>query len=268
MAAVTGMAGSVSWANGSTGSNNAQFTSNSTTGGVPIRFTLNLNGDEFDTTAFATTDPASDFLKGLSSWDGEFEILTPTAEIGNQGLVTFSAGYTTNLASWDLSVERDVHEATAFGSTAKAYIPGRYVWGGTFRGFLDDTTAAAAVGNSSEPATLTLKYSERTTTDATFSGSAFTTRADIVASPAEINTIGYSFRGSGALTHSTPSTGNNFISTGALTGDSAGTLTLTSTTSRTYSGSAFWKSINMSVTATGLIVVRIGFQGTGALTIS
>jgi len=268
MAAVTGMAGSVSWANGSTGSNHTQFTSNSTTGGVPIRFTLNLNADEYDTTSFAASDPTSLFLKGLSSWDGEFEILTPTAEIGSNGLVTFSPGYTANISAYDLEVERNVHEVTAFGATAKTFIPGVYRWGGSFRGFLDDTTAAAAVANSSEPASLTLKYSERTTTDATFSGTAFTTRADIGVSPLEVNTIGYSFRGSGALTHSTPTTGDNFITTGALTGDTAGTLTLTSTTSRTYAGSAFWKSISLSVTAGGLTVIRIGFQGTSTLTIS
>lgn len=256
------MAGSVAWTTG----NNAQLAG---TGCEPVDWKLNVNADEFETTPFAATDPISTYLKGLYSWDFEFTTTLKVAEIGALGLVTFSAGYVTNLNAWTMEIERAAHEVTAFGATCKAYIPGRYMWSGTFGGFLDDTTAATLPANSNEPATGTFRYSERGATDAELSGSIFTKQLNVESSPRDVNKVSYGYRGSGALSQSASSSGVNiFSATGAIVGTAADTVTLTATTSRTYSGSAFWKGISISVGATGLTEIRVRGQGSGSLSVA
>ena len=266
---ILGATGSVVWSNGTTGTNNTLLSSNGVTGGNPVRWTLRPNADKFNTTAFTTTDPTTTFLKGLTSWLGEFEAMIPGPEIGSGGLVTFSAGYVTNLQEWSLDISRPALETTVFGATAKTFLPGLYSWSGRFAGLLDDTTAATMVANSSEPASATFKYSERGVSDATLSGSIFTDNLDIGSMPEALNTIAYTFQGSGALTHSTPTTGNSILTAGsAITADDAGSIVLTASTGRTYTGSAFWTGISIDVKCTELMKVRVQFQGTGALSIA
>lgn len=261
MAVITGITGSLSW--GGSGEN-AQLAG---TGVEGQEFRLNLNGAEFDTTNFSTTG-ATTHIKGLTSWDGEFTGIIKAINHGALGLVTFSAGYTANLNRWNMTIERDSFDATVFAATEMAFAPGCWQWGGEFSGYLDDTTAATMPGNSNEPATGTFKYEEKGVNDNTLSGSIFTTRASISAKPRALNEVSYTYRGSGAITQSTPSVGAGILPAGAVAGDAASSLVLTASTSRTYTGSAFWKSINIDCSVAGLVIVRVGFQGTGALAIA
>lgn len=261
MGVITGITGSVAWAGSG---ENAQL---ATTGAEGQEFRLNLNGVEFDSTNFSTTG-ASTHVKGLSSWDGEFTGIIKAINHGALGLVTYSAGYVVNMKRWTMNIERDTFDSTVFGATEMAFAPGCWKFGGDFSGFLDDTTVATMPVNSNEPATGTFKYEEKGVTDNTLSGSIFTTRAGIQANPRALNEISYTYRGSGAITQSTPSAGAGILPAGAVAGDAASQLTLTSSTSRTFVGSAFWKSISIDCSVADLVKVRVGFQGTGALVIS
>lgn len=259
MAVITGITGSLAWVGG----NNAQLAATGVSGQA---FTINMECENFDATAFATTG-ARDIVKGLRSWSGEFTGQLVVPDHGASGLVTFADGYTTNLNSWDLTVTRDSLESTVFAATARTFFPGLYGWGGNFSGFLDDTTASIHPGVANEPSAATFLYQEQGANDASLTGSILTTRGSASATPAELNTIAYSFVGDGGLTHST-TTGEGIITDGALSPDAASQITLTASTGRTFVGSAFWTSINISVGVGRLTVVRVGFQGTGSLTIA
>lgn len=259
MAITTGIAGAVtSWAS------NTQFIA---TGSEPAAFTLEFEGQEFDTTTFASAGISS-FLKGLSGWRGQITQQIKTPATGDLGLVTFTAGYTTNLTYWDLAVDVAEHETTTFGATTRAYIPGKLSWGGSFGGYADDTALLTMVGNSSEPATGTFKVREAGGTDDTLSGSIFTTRADTGASPDAVVPANYTYRGSGALTQSTPSAGTTIFPTGAVARPTTGSLVLTATTGQTFTGDAFWTRAGVRVAVNELIVVTLDFRGSGALSIA
>lgn len=264
MTAIIGALGSVAWVGGT----NAQLAG---TGTQPREWTLDLTADELDTTVFGNTG-AMTAIPGLQSWSGTFKALLKAPAYGNQGLVTFSAGYTANINEWSLSVKRDKLEATIFNATpptVKTYLPGLFKWDGSFAGFLDNTTTAVFPGtNSAEPAAATFKYQEEGGTDSQLSGSILTTKSTIGVKPAALNAVAYTFRGTGDLTQSTPSAGAPIIPTGALSLAAASALTLTSDGTKTFSGNAFWESIDITVKLNGLIEVSVGFQGTGVLTLS
>lgn len=255
MAAITGITGAVtSW------TNNTQLIS---TGSKPMQFSLDVDCDEHDVTAFDTTG-AQAYIKGLRSWGGSFTAQLATPAIGALGLVTFSAGYVVNLNAFSVNIACAEHEVTAFAATEKAYIPGMFNWSGTFGGFLDGTTAATLPGNSNEPATGTFLYQELGATDNTLAGSIFTTRLGIGVSPTAPNSVNYSFRGSGALTQSSTSVG--IIPDGALAVPTVGELVLTASTGRTFTGNAFWTGIAIAVSVGAPTVLTGTFRGTGALT--
>lgn len=261
MAVITGITGSIAWVGG----NNAQLAATGCSGQA---FSINMECEEFDATAFATTG-ARDIVKGLRSWEGEFTamLISPDHGGGTNGAVTFADGYAANLNAWDLTLTRDALESTAFAATARTFFPGLYGWGGNFSGFYDDTTVAIHPGVANEPSAATFQYQEQGANDAAFTGSILTTRGTVEATPAQLNRIAYAFTGDGVLTHSA-TTGEGILVDGALTPDSAGQLTLTASTGQTFVGDAFWTSVNIACRVGALTVVRVGFQGTGALTIA
>lgn len=264
MGASIGNLGTVTWSTGV----HAQLAG---TGTQPREWTLDLEGDELDTTVLGNTG-AMTAIPGLQSWSGSFKALLKVPAYGNGGLVTFAAGYTVNLNSWDMSIVRDVIDTTIFNATSptvKSFIPGLFKWSGSFSGFLDDTTLAIFPGtNSLEPAAATFKYQEKGATDNSLAGSILTTRTNIGVKPSAANSISYSWRGTGDVTQSTPSAGTGIITAGALGLQAASTLTLTSDATRTFSGSAFWKSIGIRVVMGQLVELDVGFAGTGSLSIS
>lgn len=262
MAQIVGITSDVSWA----GTQHASLTD---TGVEGREFTLNLAGEEFDTTIFGATGPTSN-IKGLRSGEGTYEALLKVPDQGAAGLVTFSGGTVINVMGWDMELNREEHETTIFNATVptwRTFLPGLWSWNGTFTGYLDDTTALTAPGNANEPATGTFRYQEKGATDSTLSGSIFTTAANVGASPRRVNSLDYTFRGSGALTQSTPSAGVGIFPNGAVGNEAAQTLTLTASTGRTFTGSAFWRSISISCRMSNLVTIRVGFRFTGEVTI-
>lgn len=269
MSASIGAAGSVAWIGGT----HAQLAG---TGTSPMEWTLNLNGDDMESTAFGTAGPES-HIKGLQSWEGEFTAYLKTPDHGAAGLVTFAAGTVLNMNAWDMNISRSDIEVTSFNATnptVKAFIPGLFNATGSFSGFLDNatsTTVPAFPANSSEPATGTFKYQEDGATDRNLSASIFTTQASWGARLNAANPISYTFRVSGDITQSTSSGTPNasiLLSGAALDATAASAITLKSDATRTFTGSAFWKSIAISVKLGSITTVKVGFRGTGALSIS
>lgn len=269
-----GALGSVAWTTGA----NATLAS---TGVSNMEWTLNLEGEEFDSTIFGNTG-AMTAIKGLQSWDFEFGGYLVAPDHGAGGLVTFGAGAAgtglggsvLNLNAWDMNITRDEIDTTLFNATVptvKSWIPGLFKGGGSFSGFLDSatsTTIPTFPANSSEPATGTFRYQEKGVTDNTLSGSMFTTRASWGARVNAANPISYNYRLSGDITQSTPSAGAGILPAGALASTAIDTITLKSDATRTFTGSAFWTSIAISVRPRQLVSVRVRGRGTGALTIS
>jgi hypothetical protein len=263
MAAVPGITGEItSWATGI----NAQLAG---TGTTPNEATINMEAEEFDSTAFDTTGAAA-YIKGLRSWSVEFNAYLKAIDHGGgtNGLVTFSAGYTTGIRAWTLDVVRDMFDATVFGDAVKTYVAGLIRWGGSYEGFMDGTTALTEPGNANEPASIVLKYQEKTTTDNTLSGSAFTTRASGRSTPQALNSANYTFRGSGDLTQSTPTSGAGIFPAGALANTAAGSLVFTASTGRTFTGDAFWERVSIQCGVGNLVTIAVTARGTGALTIA
>jgi hypothetical protein len=259
MAAVTGINGAVtSWAN------NTHLIS---TGSKPFSFNLTMEGDNLDSTSFSSAG-VGEAIKGLTGWYVEMEGWTVLPCEGSAGLVTFTAGYTTLLDSWELEVQGTEYASTAFGDTVRKHVPGGFKWGGSFAGKMDDTTAAAAISNASEPATGTFKYQERGATDNALSGSIFTYGAQFGVTPNALNSASYQFQGSGALTQSNPATGEGIIPDGALAVATPGSLVLTASSGRTFTGSAFWTRIAVSCRVGELVRVRLRARGSDSLSIA
>ncbi len=266
MAAVSGILGVVtSWS--------GTFNASLLTGSRPAQFSLNMAGDDLDTTAFADLGVET-HIKGLSSWSGSFTAQLAAPAIGALGLVTFAGGYVTNLNAWTLNAAANALETTAFGATVKTFIPGTLNWGGTFSGYQDGTTALTAPANSGEPATGTFKYQEAGAVDNQVAGSIFTTALGLTVQPNAVNAVSYSYRGSGALTHADTTAGTTAVWTKntALATPILGDIVLTSYTGRTFTAAAphgaFWTGISISVGVNQATTVQVSFQGTGTLTIA
>lgn len=255
-------------------------------GSEPMEFDLDLQGQEFDTTAFSALG-ISTFLNGLPSWTAQIRGRMKTAQTGDQGLInwtTASSNYETNIKRYSIVLETDAFESTAFGSTPptwRTYIPGKFRWGIDFDGYLDDADLAtipmplsgSTTPTGTNPDTITARITDLGT-DNDLSGTAFTTRAAIEVSPNGIATISYSGRGSGALTQSTPTgTVTHIFPTGAIARPTAGSLTLTATTGQTFTangttGHAFWTRIAVAGGVNELMTVTVDLQGTGVLAIA
>lgn len=274
MAVVLGNTGSVVWATGA----NATLAGTGTTVGTAVQsFDLNLEGDELDTTVFGNTG-AMTAIPGLQGWTFSFKALLYTPVHGSSGLVTLGSytGLTNaivNLNAWDMTITRDEIECTLFNSSSapsfRSYIPGLFKGAGSFSGFLDGTNPIVMPSsNTNEPAAAVFKIHEDTTTDNTLSCSIITTRAAARSAPTTANTLSYNYRVSGDITQSTPTApARGILPAGALASTAADTITLTASTGRTFSGTAFWTSIGISVKMGQLVEVNVSGRGTSTLTI-
>lgn len=264
MAAITGIEGAVtSWA----GTQNSHLISSGT---KPADFTLRIEAGEHDVTGFGDAGIAAMIKETVYQWSGTIRAQLVAPASGTLGLVTFAAGYTANLNAWDMAVECAAsNPATSFGNTAHVFLPTVMRWGGSFSGSLDGTTALLIpAASSSEPGSATFKYQERGADDNALSGDVFTTRVEASVPHASLATVSYTYRGTGALTQSTPSTGAGIFPAGAIARPTAGSLVLTAATGRTYTGSAFWTRVALGVSLGQAVSVDIDFQGTGPLVIA
>ena len=255
MAVITGITGSVtSWAG-------SGFNASLLTGGRANQFSLNMDMDNLDTTAFADAG-VSTAIRGPSSWSGSWTAYLATPQNGSLGSVAGTGLYVSNLNAWTLNCTQQAIESTAFSATTKAFIPGAIKWGGTYSGYQDDTTVVVAAGLPASNASATFTYF----TSYTLVGTIFTTQLGLNSSPNAAGTVSYSYQGTGSLTGagSVP-----IFTAGAVPVATTPTdITLTASTGQTFVGSAFWTSIALSVGVNQATMLTVGFQGTGALAIT
>lgn len=247
----------------------------------PNTATLTGSSDAQDVTPIGGANRI--ILPGLGQWSASIAARwAGTPRLGNVGLVAFSAGgYTLHVESWSLTVETEALDITRFNATNptwRLFRPSHVQWSGTITARVDDATALAnlhiATDSSTATAlpTLTLTYGEDATAN-TLAGSVMLNTISVNQSPGALTTVEYGFTGTGALT----AAGTNTIfpagAVGTFLWDQLGAttntlLTLTAGTGRTYSGSAFLRSLTMTCAVGDPVEVSIEAQGSGVLTIA
>lgn len=212
-------------------------------------------GDVFDAVA-----------NGQRSWTGSFSGRYPAAtpSYGNTGLVTFASGYVTNVRSWSMSITAGVEDTSDFGDWATA-APGVISWTGSWECIVDDTTALSGAlptvgGTAAASATFRLKDSA---TDGTLAGNILVNSVTPNFARGSPNLVTFGFSGSGTLASAGT---NSLFPSGNLDTPDIATIVLTAAAGRTYTGSAFWTNVNVTVPYNGLVDIGVSFQGTGALT--
>lgn len=276
MAAVASTTGLVtSW--GSNGSATDYLIGSSVATSNPAEFVLNMNAPEADVTAFVSGGLNSmSYLPNLISWDGSIKCFMKPATLGTSGLLTFTGMPTSttvvNCKSWEVTLNSTPQDVTAFasgGTTYRSFIPTIYNWQGTAVCYLDGTTPLVAPGATA--ASAAFKITEGgTPNDPGFTGNAFATQFGAPVKVGDVTQVNYSLRGTGDLTAVVGSSTYTswWFQAGAIPLPVAGSLVLQAVTSRTYTGSAFWKSLKISTLVDGVVTLDIGFQGTGSLAIA
>ena len=273
MAIVTAATGLVtSWA----GTPNTALVGSSNSS--PAEFTLNLNAPEADVTAFVSGGVNSrSYLSTLIDWSGTIKCQMKPATIGSAGNITFAGmpqvtGANINVGGWTLDLSAytspPVTAMAASAPTYQAFIPGIYDWKASVKAWLDGTTPIVAPGGGA--VSIALKVAEDGATDPGFTGNGFATQVGVPVKVGEVTELSYAIRGTGDLTAvAGASTWSAWwFAAGAIALPAAGSLVLQAATGRTYTGSAFWKSLKITCMLDEPVTLEIGFQGSGTLTIA
>lgn len=231
----------------------------------PQRCVINVTGDEQDTTRWTgSAIAARSKLVGLRQWTATFTGLASTPTMGNTGLIT-ATGFSVAFAKgWDMAIACEPKDTTYFSGapTYRSFIPGLLSASGSFD---TDADSANALALAPSPATGTFRIAD-TATDHTIAA----TIAQLSISPdmpiGELATANCGFITSGDLTLAGSGGFIPILGTGTLAVPTAASLVITSTTSRTYTGSAFWSSVRIRVSVSELIQFEATFQGSGTLT--
>lgn len=241
-------------------------------GSAPSEFTLALESDDFPTTAFNPTVVFETGIAGLYSYTASIVTRLNPAQHGATGLVTHSSGYTAGVRSWSMDITCAEHDTTAYNATAPTahtFIPGLVKWAGKYESLVDTATSLVQPGGSA--ASATFKILENGSNDQTLAGNIYVKRYDVRGKLGELCVVGADYMGTGTLTAAGTSgtgIGNPLFGAGAVAAPVAGSLVLTSSSGKTYTGSAFWTRVSIEHAVGGLITATIGVRFTGALTIA
>lgn len=223
-------------------------------------------------------DTAAATRVGLATLDISISALGfGTPRVGNTGIVSYnSGGYALYVDQYDLEISAPALDYTAFLSgsppTFRNFRPGLPGWRGSYQGKIDSTTAiipANRIGDTLK--TLTFTYGTDSAND-TLAGQVVLTPMEASLRAGNLNTVGYSFVGNGALTangtNSIFGTGSNPTTNYPLTplwsagGAAVGAMVLTADTGRTYSiTDSFWTSIRLRCQVGSLVSVEVQVKG-------
>lgn len=243
-------------------------------GSAPYRWNLNVTNPETDVTPMASGGAtARAYALGLGQWDGSISTRLNPVKYGSGGLVSGSSSYVTNTRNWRLSIAATpVEKSTAMNGTPptwQTWLPNLISWSGTYEAMLDTSTSLTLPSITAD--TLTFKMVENASNDHTLSGSALVSQLGAPIQVGQLAVATYSFRGTGAITAAGTSgsgVGNPIFAAGAVAGPASGELVLTSSSGKTYTGDAFWTSVDINCVVDEVIDITINFQGTGALAIA
>jgi hypothetical protein len=230
---------------------------------LPAEFTLDMDGVDLDVTPFVGPTIVETHTPGLRSWGG-----TITGFLGSSsgqdalGGAVATAEYDLNVRSWNMTLtarELDVTSWTNLSTRWMAYAPGLVSWSGSYEAIIDNATALSIPSSSTGTGTFTISSGNY------WEGSIFSTRVGAVVRVGDVNIARYDFRGTGHLTVVGSNAGMP-ANSGSVATPIAETMVLTAYTGRTYTGSAFWRSIQATCNIGQAIQTVIGFRGSGALT--
>lgn len=239
-------------------------------GALPASYTLSIDADEFDQTGFASGgQDFMSYIKGLTSWAVDISMRLGIPQIGSKGL--FDTGSATGVLysrAWTMAIATTAQDVTTHngsGVTWREFLPGLLNWGGTVNAFAD---SAAAIITPASFSSVVFKLIENGSDDHTFTGAIILTNSSAGVTIGERATVDYNYRGSSTLTAAGASgTGvpDPIFAAAAVARPAVGSLVLTSTTSRTYTGDAFWTGVNINCAVDQPIEVNVSVQGTSSL---
>jgi hypothetical protein len=250
------------------------------TGAAPYQARLSITTETLDATVFASGLKSRAVRSGLGAWEVEITARFPrsTPKGGNEGLITFAAGYVLHLGDYTLNLDWGAVEITEKAATAvvwKAFRPRHLQWSGTYQVLADSGTGLSLpTAATTAPSAATFKVTEEGGTDNAFTGSIRTESLGVGITIGNRVEGDYAFSGSGDLTVVGSS---NMLPAGALAlpdwdNDSDGvadrSLVITAASGRTYTGNAYLRSLSVSVPTANMIEVRAIAQGSGALTVA
>lgn len=265
-----------SW--GSTGFNSLLVGTNA----APASFTFAAVGDALDTTRFRSASPNAAYKrvsKGLRSISGSFRsFVNLTPRVGCTGLVTNlinttsgSTVYDAFLQEYNLSIKAAMTDTTRFNSVCpewREFTPGIVDWSGSARGFLDDAVALPGPMQDAglDATNLATFQISGTGTGKQLKGKVLITNVNTDVNPANIIPVSFDFVGDDNL--ETVGSAAELWGAGqyTITTPVAETLTLQTDTGQTYSGSAFFTSIDIKCKVDEIIEINVNWQGTGQWT--
>lgn len=239
---------------------------------------ISVDGGTADRTQYVASLSSMAYGPGLRSWNGSIKgryIGAGTAQVGYLGAVTYASGYTYHVQDWSAGIKAKSLDITAYDASATAagwrqFRPGLLSIDGRYNALVDSANAIVmptAPGTASAAATFTL------TTGVTLAGNILPSQIGVVIPVGDLNKVAYSWVMDGALT---AAGSNNIFAAGAVglpDWDASGTdgvpdttLVVQAASGRTYTGAAFWTSINIDHKPGSYIDVTVNFQGSGALT--
>jgi hypothetical protein len=114
---------------------------------------------------------------------------------GKSADITFATGYVLHCNSWTIELTLDVFEDTELGNTWRTLIGGINDWSGSYDCALDETGLAAIgdIGVGEAAANAVFTYGST----ATITGSIAITGSTLTSSTSGVNTITFTFTGSG-----------------------------------------------------------------------
>lgn len=262
-----GIGGAVtSWANNDGGVGELNIAAAET---AETAWTLRYFADEIDATAFGLTASSRAALAGLKQWDGSITMQQATPSVGVAAALDWdqlSETLEPHVRDWQLVVTAPPVDTTSFSTTGhKSFVPGVISWAATVNYFLDSAVAQPAIGGSG---TLTLTLSSGNT----LAGTGYLLSWNQSVSPAGRLIATVQVLGSGPIAATDGGanffggTASNLVRDADPEGNSS-ELVLTSSTSRTYTGDAFWTQVAINCPVDQKISATVNFQGTGDLTL-
>jgi hypothetical protein len=234
----------------------------------PMAFTCQINGEEYDSTGFASGGQAvRSRVKGVRDWTVELDAYNATPTAGHLGNFTGTNIYATNPRGWDITINSDSLDTTPFQPSGdwRTFSPGLVSWQLNYECFVDTSTSLsmpdAAAGT-------TASFTATVSSGNTLAGTVVVTGCNPVIRVGDVSLVRYSCVGTGHLT--TVGTGNVLpANSGTMTIPSASELILKTYddgSDKTLTGNAFWTSLRVSTVVGQGVSFNASLRGTGALT--
>lgn len=266
--------------------------STSTGAAVPYNIEIAVNSDTLNVTAQGASSKAN--RVGLRSWEATIRARYPQVQrkIGITGEVKLSTVARSFVRSWSLHVEAPALDITSMqqtDATWRYFRPSALIsWSGSFESYVDANTQMTTLES---PATALASYADldlhlcdegtagEASGDPALGGKVFLQQLGHTINMADSNLqiVRYSFMGSGDLTATSGTTTAAIFPAGPVvmpkwsttspgTPDVLLTFYVDGTVTRKASGNGFWKSVDATASADGLIDLTVRIQGTGPLT--